>query len=227
MRKRCSSGCATMAKAGRPANGVAQHPPEAWQPLTRDFFNRPPDIVAQALLGKLLVRPWSGEILAGRVVETEAYLGENDAAAHAASGKTPRNAVLFGPPGFAYVYRIYGLHNCLNVSCLPAGDAGCVLFRALEPVLGVETMRRNRGLADTAPLPSISAGPGRLCSALQITRDPCNGLDMTAAGGPLVLMDDGYCCGPVARSVRVGIRKDAHLPLRFFLKQSGCVSTRR
>jgi DNA-3-methyladenine glycosylase len=200
--------------------------PVDWRPLSRAFFNRQPEAVAPQLLGKLLVRRIHGEILAGRIVETEAYLGENDAAAHAASGQTPRNAVLFGPPGFAYVYRIYGIHYCLNVSCLPAGNAGCVLFRALEPVLGVTQMRRNRGLSDGGDLRAIGSGPGRLCAALQITRETCNGLDMTAVG-ELTLCEDGYAGDSVTCSRRVGIRKDVHLPLRFSLAGNRCVSTRR
>src|SRR6266851_488332 len=114
--------------------------------LKAKFFNRDPRQVARALLGKLLIRKTPRGILAGRIVETEAYLGQGDAAAHAASGRTARNAVLFGPPGRAYVYLIYGNHYCLNVSCLPDGQAGGILFRALEPLTGVAAMARNRGL---------------------------------------------------------------------------------
>jgi DNA-3-methyladenine glycosylase len=114
--------------------------------LKADFFNRDPRRVARALLGKLLIRKTTRGILAGRIVETEAYLGQGDEAAHAAAGRTPRNAVLFGPPGHAYVYFIYGNHYCLNVSCLPEGVPGCVLFRALEPVEGIERMAEARGV---------------------------------------------------------------------------------
>jgi DNA-3-methyladenine glycosylase len=114
--------------------------------LKAEFFNRDPRRVARALLGKLLIRKTPRGILAGRIVETEAYLGKGDAAAHAAAGKTARNAVLFGPPGHAYVYFIYGNHYCLNVSCLPDGVPGCVLFRALEPVAGIEQMAEARGI---------------------------------------------------------------------------------
>jgi len=114
--------------------------------LKADFFNRDPRRVARALLGKLLVRKTPRGILAGRIVETEAYLGKGDAAAHAAAGRTPRNSVLFGPPGHAYVYFIYGNHHCLNVSCLPDGVPGCVLFRALEPVSGIKQMAKARGI---------------------------------------------------------------------------------
>ena len=113
--------------------------------VSRDFYLDPPDRVAQKLLGKLLVR---GEMV-GRIVEVEAYFGEADAASHAFPGKTARNAVLFGPPGHAYVYFIYGMYFCLNVSCEREGRAGGVLFRALEPIRGVEAMATNRGVALT------------------------------------------------------------------------------
>ena len=114
--------------------------------LTAAFFDRDPRRVARALLGKLLIRKTRGKILAGRIVETEAYLGTGDEAAHSFAGKTARNAVLFGPPGFAYVYFIYGSYFCFNVSCLPDGEAGGVLFRALEPIAGVESMAKARGM---------------------------------------------------------------------------------
>src|SRR5689334_6982014 len=102
--------------------------------LRREFFNRDPRLVSRELLGKLIVRKEAGKRIVGRVVEVEAYLGEDDLAAHAAAGETERNAVLWGPPGHAYVYFIYGVHHCLNISCLPRGEAGCILIRALEPV---------------------------------------------------------------------------------------------
>ncbi len=105
--------------------------------LRRAFFNRDPRIVSRELLGKLIVRREGRKQLAGRIVEVEAYLGAGDLAAHAAAGHTARNAVLWGPPGHAYVYFIYGVHYCLNISCLPAGEAGCILIRALEPVSGI------------------------------------------------------------------------------------------
>src|SRR5271166_2325791 len=124
--------------------------------LKADFFNRDPRRVARALLGKLLVRKTPQGILASRIVETEAYLGQDDAAAHTAAGRTARNSVLFGPPGHAYVYFIYGNHYLLNVSCLPDGIPGGVLFRALEPVAGIEQMAKARGIKIVrggAPLP--------------------------------------------------------------------------
>ena len=114
--------------------------------LPREFFNRDVVPVARELLGKLLIRRERRSLLAGRVVEVEAYLGEDDPAAHAYAGQTARNFVLFGPPGRAYVYFIYGNHYCLNVSCTPEGHGGGVLFRAIEPVFGLEAMARARGI---------------------------------------------------------------------------------
>src|SRR5271157_3091550 len=114
--------------------------------LKPGFFNRDPRRVARALLGKLLIRKTPRGILAGRIVETEAYLGQGDAAAHTAAGRTARNSVLFGPPGHAYVYFIYGNYYCLNVSCLPDGVPGGVLFRSMEPVAGIEQMAKARGI---------------------------------------------------------------------------------
>jgi DNA-3-methyladenine glycosylase len=144
--------------------------------LSPAFFNRDPRRVARALLGKLLVRKVGRGILAGRIVETEAYLGEGDAAAHATAGKTARNFVLFGPPGLAYVYFIYGNHYCLNVSCLPDGVPGCVLFRALEPVAGIEKMAEARGIVwRRAPSPvqaEHTGAPGKPGVGLPGWRSP-------------------------------------------------------
>src|SRR5579864_3115178 len=120
-------------------------PVRCFPPLERAFFRRDPRRVARQLLGKVLVRRTADRYLAGRIVEVEAYLGENDPAAHAAAGSTARNAVLFGPPGFAYVYFIYGNHYCLNVSCEREGEAGSVLFRAVEPLMGIDEMSQARG----------------------------------------------------------------------------------
>ena len=141
-------------------------------PLDRAFFARNPRRVARELLGKVLVRGTGKPRLAARIVEVEAYLGKNDPAAHSAAGKTARNAVLFGPPGYAYVYFIYGNHYCLNVSCLPKGVAGGILFRALEPLAGIDEMARSRGLSIDAAgdLCKLTSGPGRLAEAFDITR---------------------------------------------------------
>ena len=132
--------------------------------LMVDFFDRDPRRVARALLGKLLIRTTPGAALAGRIVETEAYLGKGDEAAHSFIGKTPRNAVMFVPPGHSYVYFIYGNHYCLNVSCLGEGVAGAVLFRAMEPVAGVERMAEARGMTldEKCDLRKLTSGPGRM-----------------------------------------------------------------
>lgn len=200
--------------------------PVGWKLLPRRFFHAPPEQVARALLGKILARSTSEMLLAGRIVETEAYLGEQDPAAHAASGRTARNAVLYGPAGHAYVYGIYGLHYCLNVSCLPEGNPGCVLLRALEPLEGVEAMRKNRGLGADAPLDALTSGPGKLCQAMEITRAGNNGVDLLRASSTLALYEDDFACGEIAVTPRIGIRKAAELLLRFFLTGHGCVSAR-
>ena len=164
------------------------------RPLARTFFARDPRRVARELLGKVLIRQESGLQRRARIVEVEAYLGEKDPAAHAAAGQTLRNAVLFGPPGYAYIYFIYGNHYCLNVSCEPEGQAGGVLFRALEPLSGIEEMARARGITVHSPkdLPKLTSGPGRLCEAFGITRTRDNGSDLTSAAGSLWIGDDGF-----------------------------------
>jgi DNA-3-methyladenine glycosylase len=199
--------------------------------LNSKFFNRDPRRVARALLGKLLVRKTPGRILAGRIVETEAYLGTGDAAAHTAAGRTPRNSILFGPPGFAYVYFIYGNHFCLNVSCLPDGVPGGVLFRALEPVSGVKQMAAARGLEPTkddllnvAFLKKISSGPGRMAEAFEITRVRDNGKSLVSRRSDLRLMDDGYRVRRVIVTPRIGIVKAAEEPLRFLIAGNRFVS---
>src|ERR1044071_2351200 len=138
-----------------------------FKPLPREFFSRDPRTVSREILGKLLVRKNGRQPLIARIVEVEAYLGTDDAAAHAASGRTARNAVLFGPPGYAYVYFIYGNHYCLNVSCLPDGTPGAVLFRALEPLVGIERMAVARGalIANSKQLKLLTSGPGRMAQA--------------------------------------------------------------
>ncbi len=194
----------------------------------RAFFERPPEQVASQLLGKLLVRRTPSGIIAGRIVEAEAYLGPHndppDPAAHAHRGPTPRNSVLFGPAGHAYVYAIYGRYFCMNISCEVEGRAGCVLLRALEPVAGLEQMARNRGISpDVAPR-MFASGPGRLCQALAITRPAHNGLDLLDPHSLLQLRDDGYTVKECLVTPRIGIRHAAERPLRFALLGNACVS---
>ncbi|MBZ5665516.1 MAG: DNA-3-methyladenine glycosylase [Acidobacteriia bacterium] len=202
-------------------------------PLKTQFFNRDPRRVARALLGKLLVRKTPHGLLAGRIVETEAYLGSDDAAAHSAAGKTARNFVLFGPPGIAYVYFIYGNHYCLNVSCLPDGVAGGVLFRALEPVAGIEQMAAARGikvdeidLAKVSSLKKLSSGPGRMAAALGVTRVRDNEKSLVSARSDLRIVDDGYRVRRVTVTPRIGIVKSAEHPLRYFIAGNPFVSGR-
>jgi DNA-3-methyladenine glycosylase len=197
--------------------------------LNAEFFNRDPRRVARALLGKLLVRKTPRGILAGRIIETEAYLGKGDAAAHAAAGKTARNAVLFGPPGHAYVYFVYGNHYCLNVSCLADGVPGGVLFRALEPVSGIAQMAEARGLevAKEIDLKTISSGPGRLAEAMEITRERDNGKSLVSRRSDLRIVDDGYRVRRVTVTPRIGIVKSAEQPLRYFIAGNRFVSGRR
>ena len=199
----------------------------AW--LKVEFFDRDPRRVARALLGKLLVRKTPRGILAGRIVETEAYLGENDEAAHSFVGKTPRNAVLFGPPGRAYVYFIYGNHYCLNVSCLPDGVAGGVLFRALEPVAGIGEMAATRGVTVRSPsdLRKISSGPGRMAEAFGVTRERDNDKSFVSAKSDLRIGDDGYRVRRVIVTPRIGIMKSAAMPLRYLVAGNRFVSGTR
>jgi DNA-3-methyladenine glycosylase len=200
--------------------------------LKAEFYDRDPRRVARALLGKLLVRRTAGGVLAGRIVETEAYLGQDDPAAHSAAGRTARNAVLFGPPGIAYVYFIYGNHYCLNVSCLPDGAAGGVLFRALEPVVGVEQMAEARGIELTkdvalrkiSELRKISSGPGRMAEALDVTRERDNGKSLVSSRSDLRIVDDGYRLRGVTVTPRIGIVKAADRPLRYFVTGNPFVS---
>src|SRR5215510_16038014 len=151
----------------KPRVTTQQWKPDRTRLLPRSFFNRDPRVVARELLGKLVVRRKGRKLLAGRIVEVEAYLGAKDLAAHAAAGRTARNQVLWGPPGHAYVYFIYGVHYCLNISCLPEGEAGCVLIRALEPLSGLSAMAKarelsRRDLVSPRDLRQLTSGPGRL-----------------------------------------------------------------
>jgi DNA-3-methyladenine glycosylase len=201
----------------------------AFQPLGRSFFARSPQRVARELLGKVLVRGGGKARLAARIVEVEAYLGKNDPASHSAAGNTARTSVLFGPPGYAYVYFIYGTHYCLNVSCERDGKAGGVLFRALEPLLGIEEMARARHLAVHGPrdLPRLTSGPGRLAEAFGITRTRDNGGDLTSSSSSLWVGEDGFRAGRIQLTPRIGITKAADRRLRYILAGNAFVSGRK
>src|ERR1700690_2157668 len=141
-------------------------------PLTSKFYARDPRAVSRGLLGKVLVRRQHKKLLTARIVEVEAYLGVGDPASHSFSGRTDRNFVLFGPPGISYVYFIYGNHYLFNVSCRRDGEAGGVLFRALEPISGIEQMAAARDIEinGDGDLRKLTSGPGRLAEAFGITR---------------------------------------------------------
>ena len=171
---------------------------------SRAFFERDPLVVAPELLGKLLVHtPAEGAPTAVRIVEVEAYRGSNDPASHAFRGPTQRNRTMFGPPGLLYVYFTYGMHWCANVVCDLPGDAGAVLLRAGEPVLGIECMQARRPAAKR--LRDLASGPARLCQALGID-GALDGSDLRA--GPVWLRDDGVA-PPVKPIVtpRIGITR--------------------
>ncbi len=218
-----------------PATVVSAPKGRALRPLPRSFFDRDPRQVAPELLGKLLVRRQGRRLLAGRLVEVEAYCGSADPAAHSYNGRTPRNAVLFGPPGHAYVYFVYGNHFCANISCQGRGEPGCVLLRALQPVLGVEQMAAARGAelapeASPARLRMISTGPGRLCQALGITRPRDNGKDLCSPRSDLFIADDGFRPEQVLATPRVGINPKSPAltwPLRYIVGGNPYVSAPR
>jgi DNA-3-methyladenine glycosylase len=180
--------------------------------LDRRFFSRSVHKVAPDLIGATLLVNGVG----GRIVEVEAY-HHTDPAAHSFRGPTARNAVMFGPPGFAYVYRSYGIHWCLNFVCEPEGSASAVLIRALEPLEGLAKMRRRRGLPEERLL---CAGPGRLCEALGVTVAH-NGLPLDQP--PFAVMARERKPAVVA-GVRIGITKAAELPWRYGLKDSRFLS---
>lgn len=192
--------------------------------LPRSFYNHPPDVVARGLLGKVVARKVDGEWLTGRIVETEAYFGQDDPAAHSFVGKTARNAVLFGPPGFAYVYFIYGMYSCLNVSCEPDGQGAGVLIRALEPLTGLAEMARLRGLPSSAKPRLLTSGPGRLCEALDIKWRTENGLDVTNRASELQFRDEGYRTERIVATPRIGITKAADRPHRYIIEGNEFVS---
>ena len=192
--------------------------PEALTPLSRDRLPEDTAELARFLIGKLVMRALPSGLAAGRIVETEAYL-TGDEASHAFRGLTPRNRVMFGPKGHAYVYLIYGMYFALNVTGAAHGVGEAVLIRAAEPVLGLDAMTQHRG---DVPERDLMRGPGRLAIALAIDRS-LDGADLCAAG-PLWLACDGREPQGCGVSTRIGISRDAHRPLRFFVKGSRYVS---
>ena len=185
--------------------------------LTRSFYARDTVTVARGLLGKVLVHGATS----GRIVEVEAYLGVDDRAAHSFRGVTPRTRVIFGLPGHAYVYLIYGMYKCLNIVAEPDGVAGCVLIRALEPMRGVAEMRERRPRVKRVE--ELANGPGKLTLAMGIDRGHY-GADLTGAQGSLMVQDSGAEDFAIVTTARIGIRESAELPLRFYIAGNACVS---
>ncbi len=187
-----------------------------WPPLSRAFFAQDTVSVAKALLGCYLVREYAGTLLVGRIIETEAYVGPDDLASHAAVGRTPRNAVMFGPPGHAYVYLIYGMHHCLNVVTEREGYPAAVLIRAIEPVHGLDLMRRHRG---GRSFRDLTNGPGKVCQALAIDRG-LNGHDLCVGHALWIAAGESPPPEAITAGPRVGVRGDDRartVPWRFAL----------
>lgn len=192
--------------------------------LGRSFFARDTLTVAQELLGKLLVRRWRNATIIGRIVEVESYVGTDDAACHASHGRTPRTELMFGRPGHAYVYLIYGMYHCLNIVTEKSGFPAAVLIRSLEPIARVPAMQKAR---HTNNLLNLTTGPGKLTQAFYI-RSNLNGEDLTTSQG-LYVAHDGYVTLPndIQASTRIGVDyagKSAKLPWRYFLGHSPYVS---
>ncbi|MBI3941007.1 MAG: DNA-3-methyladenine glycosylase [Acidobacteria bacterium] len=188
-------------------------------PLPRKFYDRSAVEVARDLIGQVLVRRLDGRRLMGRIVETEAYVGEDDPACHAARGMTPRNRVMYGPPGFSYVYFTYGMYFMLNVVCGKKGFPAAVLIRAAEPLAGLNAMMRKRKLRDSKRL---SNGPGKLCIAFDITTR-LNDVDVTRRESPLIFCQ-GEKIATVAWSNRVGIREGTDRMWRCYVPGNPFVS---
>jgi DNA-3-methyladenine glycosylase len=188
-------------------------------PLPAGFYDRPTELVARELLGAVLERRMPEGLARGRIVETEAYLGPDDPACHAAAGLTNRNRALFGPPGTAYVYFIYGMHWCVNAVTRERGHGSAVLIRALEPLDGLALMQSRRG---PVPAAALTNGPAKLCDALAID-GTLDGVRLDR--GPLRILEGSRLPeGRVAIGPRVGITLAADWPLRFFERDNPHVS---
>lgn len=178
--------------------------------LSRRFYARPTLEVATELLGRKFVHESEEGVASGRIVEVEAYCGEFDPGSHAFRGETPRNSVMFGPPGQLYVYFTYGMHFCCNVVCESDGVAGAVLLRAIEPVDGIDLMKQRRG---TEVIRDLARGPARLCQALGIDRRQ-NGADLTVP--PMWIEQRRSVVGEIKSSPRIGLRPGIDQPWRFY-----------
>jgi len=188
--------------------------------LDRDFYLQPTLEVAQKLIGKYLVYNNKGQIISVRLVEVEAYIGEDDPACHASVGKTARNEIMYGIGGYSYIYFIYGMYFCLNIVTERERFPAAILIRGAEPIEGIELMQNNY---PTAKNGRYTDGPGKLCKALGLTREK-NGLDLT--GDSLYLENRGYNVKNIKRTARIGIKKGTGRKWRFFDSDSESVSVR-
>jgi len=179
--------------------------------LGPDFFARSPLTVAAELIGAVLHLRQDDAVCSGRIVETEAYAGDDDPASHAYRGPTPRNAVMFGPPGVVYVYFIYGVHHCLNIVTGPEGTPGAVLIRAVEPLDGLEAMKRRR---DRDRDRGLTNGPGKLCEAFGVDRR-LNGLDLGPGIGPALWITQPPDRPRVTATSRIGLSRAVDRLWRF------------
>lgn len=184
--------------------------------LPREFYSRTSEKVAKDILGKVLIK---GE-MKGRIVEVEAYYGDEDPASHASSGRTQRNEPMYGPPGRLYVYLCYGTHYLLNITTLTEGRPGAVLIRALEPLEGLKFMKSNRGATKESELTS---GPGKLTQALEIDKS-YNGMDVTKEESEIRVVEGETEGEEIGKDKRVGVRGEHEKDLRFFLKNSEFLS---
>lgn len=174
--------------------------------LKRNFYNRDARIVAEDLVGKVLVRKYDGKVIKARITETEAYIAEIDKASHGYGGKiTPRTKIMFGPPGYTYVYFIYGMYYCLNFVTEEEGTCSAVLIRGIEPIENMNEMCLNRYNSEKltkSQIKNLSNGPGKLCNALKITKEH-NGIDLT--GDEIYVEDDGFKDFFVEKTKRINI----------------------
>lgn len=204
------SGSAALARRARRAASV----------LPRDFYARDTELVARDLLGCVLECRTDDGVASGRIVETEAYLGEHDLACHAAAGLTPRTQPLYGPPGVAYVYFIYGVHWCVNAVTRDEGQPSAVLIRAIEPVEGLELMRARRPAARRDV--DLTNGPGKVCAALGID---ARHNTLPLQGRPLLIREGrSVPAKQVVVTPRIGIRECADWPLRWIVADSPYIS---
>ena len=194
------------------------------QPINRRFYTRDTLKVAKAILGKVLVRRTPLEVFTGKIVETEAYRGTDDPASHSFRGKTNRNEVMFGKPGIAYVYFTYGNHHCLNIVTERTDIPAAVLIRSIEPLKGIETMKRNRSVEKII---DVASGPGKLTKAFQITRED-NNIDVTDFSSNISIHtpveEKSF---QIVQTTRIGIRLAQEFPWRFYIKENPHVSKRK